>query len=400
MNIGIDATCWWNNRGFGRFTRELLTALFRLDSPHHYFLFVDQPLDELGHFDNVSVVRVQTTRPTTEAAVADSNRSPLDMLRMSRAVARCPLDMMFFPAVYSWFPVPRKLPTMLTVLDAIAEHYPKLIFPGWKSRLFWTIKMKLAIWSSQRILTISNAAKEEIVEYIGVDPDLIDVTSAAPNPLFRRTGDKALIAAARARANLPSSVPTIVFVGGLAPHKNLHGLLDGFELALGRGGLEQVHLALVGDFKGAGFFSNYESLYDRVQSSERLASRVHFSGYVSDEDLVALYSSALAAAMPSYSEGFGLPAIEAMACGAPVLSSDRGSLPEVVGDAGVYFDPFDVESIAGAITEMVSDDTLRARLSARAVERAREFTWERAARMALAHLDALGGAGGERDGAR
>ncbi len=389
MNIGIDATSWWNNRGFGRFTRETLTALFQLESPHHYFLFVDQPLGELDRFDNVTVVQVDASRPTTEAAVADSNRSPIDMLRMYRAVARSSLDMMFFPAVYSWFPVPLKLPTMLTVLDAIAEHYPKLIFPGWRSRLFWTIKMKLAVWSSQRILTISNAAKEEIVQYIGVRPELIDVTSAAPNPLFRRTDDTAFITAARRRANLPAEAPVIVFVGGLAPHKNLHGLLDGFERALGKGELEEVHLALVGDFRGAGFFSNYESLSQRVESSEQLRSRVHFSGYIADEDLVAIYSSSLAAAMPSYSEGFGLPAIEAMACGAPVLSSDRGSLPEVVGDAGVYFDPFDVESIANAMIAIVNDDALRGRLAARAVERAAGFTWERAARMTLAHLDAM-----------
>jgi len=389
VNIGIDATCWWNNRGFGRFTREVLTALFELESDHHYFLIVDQPLDELGQYDNVSVVQVETSRPTTEAAVADSNRSPVDMYRMYRAVARCPLDMMFFPAVYSWFPVPRKLPAMLTVYDAIAEHYPKLIFPHWRSRLFWTIKVKLAIWSSRRILTISNAARDEIVEYIGVDPDKIDVTSAAPNPKFRRTSNQHFIASARARAGLPSTNPIIVFVGGLAPHKNLHGLLDGFQMALRAGHLDAVHLALVGDFRGGGFFSNYESLYDRVQSSPELRSRVHFSGYVPDEDLVALYSTALAAAMPSYSEGFGLPAIEAMACGAPVLSSDRGSLPEVVGDAGVYFDPFDVKSISDALVEMVENDALRARLSSVALERAKEFTWERAARLTLAHLEGM-----------
>lgn len=397
MNIGIDATCWWNNRGFGRFTRELLTALFQLDSPHRYVLFVDQPLDELDRFDNVTVVQVDTSRPTTEAAVADSSRSPIDMLHMYRAVARSSLDMMFFPAVYSWFPVPRKLPTMLTVLDAIAEHYPKLIFPGWRSRLFWTIKMKLAIWSSERILTISNAAKEEIVQYIGARRELIDITSAAPNPLFRRTDDTAVIAAARQRASLPVDAPVIVFVGGLAPHKNLHGLLDGFEYALDKGELGDVHLALIGDFKGAGFFSNYESLYDRVKASEQLGPRVHFSGYVSDEDLVAIYSSALAAAMPSYSEGFGLPAIEAMACGAPVLSSDRGSLPEVVGETGLYFDPFDVESIADAMIEMVNNDSRRQRLAASAVQRARNFTWERAARMTLAHLEAMASMEGARE---
>jgi len=389
VNIGIDAACWWNNRGFGRFTREVLTALFELESDHHYTLFIDQPLDELERYDNVSIVRVETSRPTTEAAVADSNRSPVDMYRMYRAVARSSPDIMFFPAVYSWFPVPLGLPTMLTVYDAIAEHYPKLIFPGWRSRLFWTIKVKLAIWCSRRILTISNAAREEIVEYMGADPDKIDVTSAAPGPEFRRVGDPRALAAARERAGLPPDCPLIVFVGGLAPHKNLHGLLDGFERALLGGHLQMVHLALVGDFKGGGFFSNYESLYDRVQSNPELRSRVHFCGYVSDEDLVALYSIALAAAMPSYSEGFGLPAIEAMACGAPVLSSDRGSLPEVVGDAGIYFDPFDVESISNALVEMVENSDLRSRLSAVAEERAKEFTWERAARLTLTHLEGM-----------
>ena len=261
---------------------------------------------------------------------------------------------------------------MLTVYDAIAEHYPKLIFPGWRSRLFWTVKVKCAIWTSQRILTISNAAKEEIVEYIGADPAMIDITSAAPGPEFQQISDEGRMAAARERAKLPAGAPIIVFVGGLAPHKNLHGLLDGYERSLEQGHLKDVHLALIGDLKGAGFFSNYQSLYDRVQASSDLQARVHFSGYVSDEDLVALYSSALAVAMPSYSEGFGLPAIEAMACSAPVLASDRGALPEVVGDAGIYFDPFNVDSISGALIEMVENDVLREKLSTIALSRARE----------------------------
>lgn len=390
MNIGIDATCWWNNRGFGRFTRELLTALFQLKCGHQFYLIVDQPLDGVAEFPHVHVVRVKTSRPTIEAAVADSNRSLVNMWRLNRAVAACPLDIMFFPAVYSWYPVPRRFPTMLTVHDAIAEHYPQLIFPNWKSRLFWTLKMKLAIGASKRILTVSNAAKEEIVEYIGAASDTIDIASEAPNPQFYYTDDAALKSAARERANLPQDSSIIVFVGGLAPHKNLHGLLDGFERALGEGHLEGVDLALIGDFKGAGFYSNYDSLHDRVQASPALRERVHFSGYVSDEDLVALYSSALAVAMPSYSEGFGLPAIEAMACSAPVLSSELGSLPEVVGNAGVYFDPFDVQAISDAIIEMVENQALRAQLSANALARAGTFTWERAAKLTLRHLEAMG----------
>jgi glycosyltransferase involved in cell wall biosynthesis len=247
--------------------------------------------------------------------------------------------------------------------------------------------MRCAIRSSQRILTVSNAAKQEIVEYIGADPDFIDIASEAPHPQFKRTDDEARKSAARQRANLPADVPVIIFVGGLAPHKNLHGFLDGFERAISKVHLESVHLALVGDFKGGGFFSNYDSLCDRVHANPELRNRVHFGGYVSDPDLVALYSGALAVAMPSFSEGFGLPAIEAMACAVPVLASDRGALPEVVGDAGLYFDPFDVESISTAIIEMVQNHGLRARLSANALARAGCFTWQRAAQLALMHLE-------------
>jgi glycosyltransferase involved in cell wall biosynthesis len=389
VKIGIDATSWWNNRGFGRFTRELLDALFRLESGHSFVLFADQPLPDLSHFANVTVVQVESSRPTTVAAVADSRRSVFDMFKLYKAVAGSALDIMFFPAVYSWFPVPRTLPSMVTLHDAIAEHYPKLIFPNWRGRLFWALKVKLALWHSQRILTVSQAAKAEIVEYIGARPEDIDIASEAPNPQFKQTLDKGLIRAARARANLPAQVPVIVYVGGLAPHKNLHGLLDGFEQAIRTGRIGATHLALVGDFRGAGFLSNYDTLSERVMGSPDLRSRVHFTGYVTDEDLVALYSSAFAVAMPSYSEGFGLPAIEAMACAAPILSSDRGSLPEVVGDAGIYFDPFDTAAICDAIIEMVENDELRARLSANASVRARMFTWERAARMTMAHLEAM-----------
>lgn len=392
MNIGIDATCWWNNRGFGRFTRELLTALFELDTDHSFVLFTDQPIEDLSRFPRVSIVEVGSRRPTTQAAVADSSRSPLDMYALYRSVAHAELDMMYFPAVYSWFPVPQKLPTMLTVMDAIAEHYPKLIFPHWKNRFLWRLKVKLAIWNSQRILTLTEASKQEIVEYIGASASMIDIAGCAPSEQFEATTDEVLIAQARQRAGVPVDVPLIVYVGGLAPHKNLHGLLDGFERALEDKGVQDTHLALVGDFAGGGFHSNCESLKSRVAGSALLADHVHFSGYVTDEDLVALYSSAVAAAMPSYSEGFGLPAIEAMACGAPVLSSTLGSLPEVVGDAGLYFDPFNVEEIANAIVEMTTNTTKRAALSKIALARAPQFTWKKAARLAITHMEAMHGA--------
>jgi glycosyltransferase involved in cell wall biosynthesis len=387
LNIGIDATCWWNNRGFGRFTRELLPEIFRLDSGHRFQLFTDQPIPEVEVFDNVELTLVPTGRVTTEAAVADSYRSPVDMLRMGRAVASSSVDLMFFPAVYSWFPVPPRLPTVVTVMDAIAEHFPELIFPNWRSRLFWSLKMKGALMFCDRVLTITNAAKQEIIEYIGVSPEIIDISGCAPGPEFVRVTDENRMAQARSNAGLPDDHPFIVYVGGMAPHKNLHGLLDGFEIACRRGDMPETRLALVGDYAGAGFYSNYDSLLERVKGSVELRDRVVFTGYVSDNDLVALYSCARAAAMPSFSEGFGLPAVEAMACSTPVLSSTQGSLPEVVRDGGVFFDPNDKDDIAAAIVRMVSDDGLWKQLSGKALARSREYTWARAAQLAMECLE-------------
>ena len=123
----------------------------------------------------------------------------------------------------------------------------------------------------------------------------------------------------------------------------------------------------------------------------RISESVHFTGFISDDDLVLLYNEAFAAAMPSFSEGFGLPAVEAMACGTPVLSSDQGSLPEVVGDTGVFFDPYNIASISEAIVKMATDNALYNDLSEQALARAATFTWPRAAALAMTYLENLAG---------
>lgn len=389
MNIGIDATCWQNQRGFGRFTRELLTALFAIESTHRFYLFVDQEHDDEMTWSHVEYVQVYPYRPLTESAVNKGSRKISDMIQFYNTVSNCTLDLMFFPAVYSWFPVPLTLPTIVTLHDAIPEHFPKMVFPDWKSRLFWNLKVRLALWQSNRVLTVSQAAKKEINEYIGVSHSLIDVISEAPNPLFKVINDSDANSLLRQELNIPVGVELIVYVGGMAPHKNLHRFLDGFSTAQEDQCMENVHLLLVGDYQGAGFHSNYDSLQQRVDLDKNLNSRVHFSGFVSDEQLVTIYNDAMAVTMPSLSEGFGLPAIEAMACGTPVLSSNRGSLPEVIGDAGLYFDPYNVDAISNEIIKLFSNEALRRQLSEIAVARAKIFTWDRAAILTMGFLESL-----------
>ena len=300
---------------------------------------------------------------------------------------------MFFPAVYSWFPTPHSQRSVVTIHDAIPEHFPKQVFPGWKDRFFWKLKVRLALWQSERVMTVSNAAKAEIIEYIKVPESRIDVINEAPSEIFIKTDDSTLHGRTRKKYRIPIDKRMIIYVGGFAPYKNLAAFLEAFGDATQNAALSDVHLILVGDQDSAGFHSNQASLQRRIRDSPGLAERVHFTGYVPDEDLVALYNDALAAAMPSYSEGFGLPAIEAMACGTPVLSSNRGALPEVVGDTGLYFDPCDRGAMTRAIIDMATEPALRDELAERALRRASTFTWEKAAKSALAHIEAAAPSG-------
>ncbi len=383
MRIGIDASCWWSLRGFGRFTRELLKAMFELSGGHTYVLFVDHdPVKEMQR-DNVEVVRVKLSQYVTDAAVSTDSRSPADLLAFTREVKKQKLDLLYFPAVYSWFPVPLGVKNIVTFHDAIAEHFPELIFPGWKGKLFWKIKMKLAIWQSTRIMTVSNAAKQEIVKHLGIKSGKIDVITEAAEEKFKIVRDKQMLTAARDNCNIPRGVRYICYVGGLAPYKNLLGLMKGFLYAQRKIDIEDLHLVLIGDPEGDGFHSNYQELLDMVEGNKELTGKVHFTGYVTDDDLVALYSDAYALVLPSFSEGFGLPAIEAMSCDTPVLASNKASLPEVVGDAGIFFDPYNIDDIGNAIVTMVEDLERYRVLKENAIMRSKEFTWERAARMAV-----------------
>lgn len=385
MRIGIDASCWWNRRGFGRFTRGLLPAMFAASHAHRYYLFIDQsPEPEMSHA-NVTFVEVNVGRTVTRSAVAHDHRSLRDVYSFSRAVASKSLDVMFYPAVYSWFPVRRRLPTVVTLHDAIAEHFPRLVFANWTGRLLWSLKMRLACQWATGIITVSNAAKREIVDYIGLNPERIDVICEGADPCFHPVTVEELRATARRRAGIPPDGRLVLYVGGIAPHKNLGNLLTGFvEIA---SGLPDLRLAFVGDPGGDGFYSNYQDLRARADSHAALRGRVHFTGFVADDDLAALYSDALTLVLPSFSEGFGLPALEAISCGTPVLTSRSGAAAEVIGAAGLTFDPNNPSEIGQQICRLAKEPATLSTLQRRAVERARDYTWSKAAELTLRSLE-------------
>lgn len=377
MRIGIDATTWHNGRGFGRVTRELCQALVDHPQGHEFVLFA---MGELPITD-VEVVQIHTQRSLVEAATADDSRSAADLLRCTRAVAAARLDLLFYPAVYSWFPCPPGLVNLLTIHDAIAEQHPELIFPHWRGRWLWKAKVKLATWQATRLLTITEAAKQQIVTHMSLDGSRIDLMTEGPSAAFypRNAGLPAMLSQFDIR-----DAAYFIYVGGFGPHKNISTLLRAFALLVRSG--EDVHLLLVGDVESQGFSSEFDQLSALIRS-EGLVDRVHFPGYVSDNELAPLLEHSRALVFPSLSEGFGLPAVEAMACGTPVLASNVSSLPEVVGDAGLLFDPNSSTDISQALTRLLHDDTFRQQLSQKALLRAKQFTWKRAAQLAIESME-------------
>ncbi|MDP9096040.1 MAG: glycosyltransferase family 4 protein [Pseudomonadota bacterium] len=388
MEIGIDGTCWWNRRGFGRFTRELLTAMIAAPGEHRFRLFIDRPPAPEMQQPHVKVVQVQTSQLVTEAAVNDGRRSARDLWRFSRVVSTSPIDLMFFPAVYSWFPVFGRCPTAVTLHDAIAEHFPALVFPSRRDRLFWMLKVQAARRVAGRLITVSEAAKQEIIRYVGAPASKIDVICEGAGACFRPVQDPARRQAARAAAGLPLDRRLLLFVGGVAPQKNLSNLLAGFALAASQAGVEDVDLAIVGDPGGDGFVSTYGAVEHQVENDPRLRNRVRFTGFVADPDLAALYSDALATVLPAVSEGFGLPALESMACGTPVLTSNVGAAPEVAGGTGLTFDPYDAADVGRQIHRAATDRDFWFACRAAAIQRSQHYSWEKAAALTMRSLEA------------
>jgi glycosyltransferase involved in cell wall biosynthesis len=243
--------------------------------------------------------------------------------------------------------------------------------PEWFSRSFvsWYKWLLPALAkSSQHLIAISEFTRSRIIDAFGVAPEKVSVVLNGIGPEFT---PRPASEVERVRRTLSiSPAPYLLYVGSVEPRKNLVRLLEAWERI--NESCPDTQLLITGlSTRGSRVFSDV--------NITKVPARVNFTGYVSDEDLPALYSGAVAFVYPSLYEGFGLPPAEAMACGTPVITSNGTSLPEVVGDAAVLVDPEDVHSIADAILQVVGDDSLRAEMSRRGIERAKRFTWDNAA---------------------
>jgi glycosyltransferase involved in cell wall biosynthesis len=357
LKIGIDLSITRTNQaGTAMYAGSLADALQRIDDEHDYHIFADERRRQMG--------QGKTLRSRAEVVYHDLiwNHVVLPV-----KVRRAGIDLLHMPA--SIMPVFAPCPAVVFIHDTLPVTMPQH-FTFWWSH-YARIFMPLSARRAALILTNSEASKQDIVRHFGVPPEKVIVTYLAAAPRFQPVS-QAEIAAVKDKYRLANF---ILSVCTLEPRKNVSRLIQAFA-RLRQAGVDYqlIHVGARGWL--------YDATLAEVQRLG-LADSVRFLGHVPVDDLVALYSAASVFAYPSLYEGFGLPLLEAMACGCPVVTSNRSSLPEVAGEAGILVDPVDVEQIAAAIRQVLNDPALAAAMRQKGLARARLFSWERCARETL-----------------
>jgi len=344
--------------GTATYARTLLETLKRVDSFNEYFaLAVEQQRD-------------MSVRKTFSSRLETVYRDIVWMHGVLPWQAhRTKVDILHMPA--NVIPLFSPCPVVVTIHDLTVLTMPQN-FTFWHRNYSRTF-VPLAARHASRILTVSEQSKRDIVEQLGVAPDKVAVTYEAASPRFRPLSERE-IAGVRQRYDLLE--PFILNVGTIEPRKNLLRLLQAFA-TLRREGFS-YQLVQAGP---RGWL--FDSVLAEVNRLE-LRDSVRFLGRVPVEDLVGLYNAATVFAYPSLYEGFGLPVLEAMACGCPVVTSNTSSLPEVVGQAGTMIDPLSVGDLADAIQEVLEDRVVAQDMRQRGLERASQFSWQRCAEETLA----------------
>ena len=372
MRIAIDAHSVGARLGGNEtYAINLIEALAQIDQTNHYTIYVTKPPAVDRFANRWPNFTVRLTLPHTPIV-----RIPLTL---SRELRRHPVDLLH---VQYTAPPFAPCPIVTTIHDLAYEHLPETF-----NRRSW-MQMRLTVRRTARraaqIITVSEYSRQDIIKTYGIDPELVTVTPEAAPHSFARVTDEDRLSNVRKSYGIERDY--ILSLCSIQPRKNLVRLIQAYSLlrrSHPEGKLPQLVLA------GKRAWLDNETM--RAAQRDELSADIRFTGYVADEDLNALYSGATCFVYPSYFEGFGLPVLEAMKCGTPVIAGNRTSIPEVAGEAALLFDPFDVNSLVEALTRVVNDSEYRATLSVKGLQRANEFSWQTTARLTLAVYEKAAG---------
>lgn len=345
--------------GIGRYTYNLASALADDLSPADELVLLHDSRRLNTHFDLAALGAHANLRLFDVQArifsVAEQLRLPAQLRRLGATVYHSP---------YYRMPYRPGCPSVVTVHDLIPMRYPDYYSAA--ARLIFALTVRLAVRAARRVVAVSQAGANDLQELLELPHERLATVPEAPDPIFKPQPAEA-VARVRARYELPAEY--LLYFGSNKPHKNLPRLVRAFAQLAPTAG--QAPLIIAG---------HWDKRYPQArQAAEALSASVKFIGPVAQADLPALYAGATLFAFPSMYEGFGLPPLEAMACGVPVACSNTSSLPEVVGEAALTFDPLDEAAMTAALAQGLNDAALRDDLRSRGLARAAQFTWARAA---------------------
>ena len=354
MRVAIDARKL-HDFGIGTYIRNLLRHLARIDTRTEYVLLCQEA--DLGLANQLG--------PNFRAVLERSpNYSFREQVHVPWVLWRERPDV--FHAPHYVLPQAVRSRSVVTIHDCIHLMFPQYL-PNRAASLYARTSMRHAARRSDRILTVSEASKRDILHFFDVKPEKVVVVHNAIDEGFWVAPRAEDVERVRERYQLEHGF--VLYVGNIKPHKNLVRLIESFA-ELRKRGHEALKLLIIGDE-----ISKLPALR-RAVHSHKLHKHVRFLGYLPDETLSILYRLAAVFVFPSLYEGFGLPPLEAMACGTPVVTSNVSALPEVVGDAAVLVDPTNPKDIVDGLHRVLTDPALARELSAKGLVRAREFSWE------------------------
>jgi glycosyltransferase involved in cell wall biosynthesis len=383
VRIGINAFYLGAvTTGSGQYINHLIRQLARLESESEYVLIdskkAGRKIQDTGvlHLASCFLFPVSTPFDSISENLA---KLWFEQVSFPRACRRQGVEIAHVP--YFASPLFPTTPTVVTVHDLIPMLLP--VYRGSIWVRLYTLLVAIAAKRADVVLTDSEASKWDIVHLLDIPSERVHVIYLAADDIYQPILDDQRLTAIRQKYGLPESY--LLYLGGFDQRKNVPALLKAFaQLAKD----PRAFLVVAGRLpeKGGGFFPDPRPIVQELGIEERVV----FTGWVPEEDKPALYSGARALVFPSLYEGFGLPPLEALACGTPVIASNQGSLPEIVGDGGLLLEPDDMEGLAGAMEKLLNDDTLWGDLREKGLAHAARFSWEKTARETLAVYQEIG----------
>ncbi len=363
MKIGIDARFFGPvGKGLGRYTQRLIEHLEKIPSTHEFVIFLRKENFDLYQPSSSRFHKVLADFPWYSWA---------EQIRFPPLLRKEDIKLMHFP--HFNVPILTPCPFVVTIHDLILFRYPTKRASTLNAGVYrlkyaaYRFVIRLAAWRARRIIAVSEYTKLDIIKSLGVPENKVAVTYEASDPVPAKEHDT------RITADKNITKPYFLYVGNAYPHKNLERLLEVFKKLRSEG--FEAQLVLVGKM---------DYFYERLRNEAKRLGLLEkedavFYGFATDAELANLYRGAKAYVFPSLLEGFGLPPLEAMRYGTPVAAADSSCLPEVLGNAALYFSPEDPLSMAEAMKRVYADETLRAALKERGIARAGVYTWNECA---------------------